>query len=70
MKALMKSPHTRNATIIELTLLGTQLLGYILCRAYSCMFHHSRAEANGGPGAERPPGDHLSENVALLSEFL
>ena len=31
----------------------------------------SRAEANGGTGvAERPPGDHLSENFALLSEIL
>ena len=24
----------------------------------------------GAGGAERPPADHLSENVALLSEFL
>ena len=24
----------------------------------------------GGLGAERPPADHLSENFALLSEFL
>ena len=29
-----------------------------------------RAEANGGPGVERPPGDHLSENFPLLSEIL
>ena len=29
-----------------------------------------RAEANGGQGAEHPPGDHLWENFALLSEFL
>ena len=31
----------------------------------------SRAEANGvlGGGAP-PPGDHLAENLALLSEFL
>ena len=34
------------------------------------MGHEARAEANGGLGAEHPPGDHLSENVALLSEFL
>ena len=24
----------------------------------------------GGPGGGAPPGDHSSENVALLSEFL
>ena len=30
----------------------------------------SRAEANGGLGADCPQGDHLSENFALLSEIL
>ena len=30
-----------------------------------------RAEANGGAGGRSaPPADHLSENFALLSEFL
>ena len=28
-----------------------------------------RAEANGGLGVEGPPGDHLSENFALLSKL-
>ena len=33
-------------------------------------FWQGRSQWGGGWGAERPPADHLSENFALLSEFL
>ena len=43
------------------------------CRNVDSMLMCSRAEANGGLGGGAPPpppADHLSENFALLSEFL